>query len=75
MLPLSELPPALLSEWPDLELNGHVWSEEEALRLVVVEGRVVREGGDVAPGVGLERITPDGAVFGFRGYRVLVEAP
>ena len=72
---LANLPTEILSAWPNVVLSGHVWSEERELRLVVVEGRIVREGGDAGREVRLEEITPDGAVFLFHGYRVRVESP
>lgn len=69
---LDALPAPVRSELPALGITGHVWSEEGSLRLLSVQDRIVREGGEAAPGVRLEEITQTGAVFVFRGWRFRV---
>ena len=58
---------------PQLFVTGGVYSANAKHRLAIVNGQVVREGAEVAPGVVLEQITPRDVVLGFRGarYRVL----
>jgi general secretion pathway protein B len=54
---------------PDLTISGHFYDISPSSRVVTVGGRALHEGDAAAPGVKLERITPDGAVFSCEGYR------
>jgi general secretion pathway protein B len=69
---IEELPQSLRSSLGKFSVSGHVWSEEPGLRLLTVENRIVRQGQEAAPGVRLEEITQDGAVFSARGWRFRV---
>ena len=71
-LDLSELPASVRAALPKLLVSGHVWSEESSLRLLSVDDRLLHEGGEAAPGVSLQEITPEGAVFVFKGWRFRV---
>lgn len=71
----SELPAKVREGLPDLAVTGRVWSEDPSLRLLTLEGRILREGAEVAPGLRLERIEHDGAVFTWRGYRIRRPGP
>jgi general secretion pathway protein B len=66
---IDELPESVRKDLAKFVVSGHVWSEEPALRLLTVQDRIVREGGEAAPGVRLEEITQTGAVFTVRGWR------
>jgi general secretion pathway protein B len=66
---IEELPTNLRALLGSFAVTGHVWSEEPTLRLLTVQDRIVREGGEAAPGVRLEEITQTGAVFTVRGWR------
>jgi general secretion pathway protein B len=66
---LEELPESVRKDLGKFTVSGHVWSEEPALRLLTVQDRIVREGGEAAPGVRLEEVTQTGAVFSVRGWR------
>lgn len=72
VLDLDALPAPIRAELPTLLVSGHVWSEEPSLRLLSVDDRILREGGEAAPGVSLKEITPGGAVFVFKGWRFRV---
>jgi len=72
VLDLAELPATISAELPKLLVSGHVWSEEPSMRLLSVDDRLLREGGEAAPGVSLQEITPEGAVFVFKGWRFRV---
>jgi general secretion pathway protein B len=69
VLDASELPASIRAALPKLSVTGHVWSEEPALRLLTVGERILREGAEAAPGVRLQEITAEGAVFVFKGWR------
>jgi len=66
---MEELPESVRKDLGKFTVSGHVWSEEPALRLLTVQDRIVREGGEAAPGVRLEEVTQTGAVFTIRGWR------
>jgi general secretion pathway protein B len=68
---LAELPPALRESLPALSVRGFVYSEDPGSRMVVINDRMLQEGDEVAPGLKLERIQPDGAVLSAKGYRFL----
>ena len=69
---IEELPQGVRAALGKFAVSGHVWSEESGLRLLTVENRIVREGQEARPGVRLEEITQDGAVFTLQGWRFRV---
>lgn len=69
LLVLAELPADVQRELPKLAIGGGVYSSTPAQRLLIVNGQVLNEGAEAAPGVLLEQIRPKTAVFNFRGYR------
>ena len=72
VLDLAELPAPIRAELPKLLVSGHVWSEEPSMRLLSVDDRLLREGGEAASGVSVREITQAGAVLEFRGWRFRV---
>ena len=46
----------------------HAYSGSPRDRLVGINNRMLREGDYVAPGLKLEQITPEGMIFGYKGY-------
>ena len=66
---LDELPPDLQRQIPKLTINGAVYSETPANRLLLVNNQVLTQGSLAAPEVTLEQIEPKSAVFSFRGTR------
>lgn len=72
VLELAELPAVIRADLPKLLVSGHVWSEDRSMRLLSVDDRLLREGGEAAPGVSLREITQTGAVFTFKGWRFRV---
>ena len=69
LLSLAELPADVQRELPKLTITGGVYSPTPTQRLLIVNGQVLNEGGEAAPGVLLEQIRPKTAVLNFRGYR------
>jgi len=65
---MTELPLAIQQELPPLSISVHAYSAKPADRLVDINGRLLHEGDEVAPGLKLERITPDGMVLSYKGY-------
>ena len=66
---LAELPADVQRDLPKLAITGGVYSPAPAQRLLIVNGQVLNEGAEAAPGVMLEQIRPKTAVLNFRGYR------
>jgi general secretion pathway protein B len=63
----------LPADAPPLVISGGVYSADRDRRMVIVNGKVVKEGADLGSGLLLEQITPSGVVVGFRGthYRLM----
>lgn len=66
-----ELPVAVQEEIPKLRIAAHAYSNDPGNRLVSIDDRVLHEGDEVAPGLKLERITPEGMIMTYKGYRFL----
>lgn len=64
--PATTTPPASA---PPLKVTGTIWSDNPALRMLIVNGKVIHEGQEAEPGVRLEVITPRSAVFNHQGNR------
>lgn len=69
VLAFGELPPSVQQSLPVLQIAGHFYSSSPSSRIVSINGRTVREGQEAAGGVTVERITPDGVILSFQGYR------
>jgi general secretion pathway protein B len=66
---LNELPPSLQQEIPNISIAFHVYSSKPKDRRVMINGEMVGQGEQLASGLSLEEITPDGVIFGYKGYR------
>ncbi|HKX94443.1 MAG TPA: general secretion pathway protein GspB, partial [Methylibium sp.] len=66
---LAELPPDLRAQVPTLTVGGAMYSQDAANRMLIVNGQLLREGDQPAPGVVLERIQLKSAVLSVRGTR------
>ncbi|UUZ67892.1 general secretion pathway protein GspB [Polaromonas sp. P2-4] len=72
VLSVNELPADVQRELPKLAISGGVYSDNPAQRMLIVNGQVVGEGAEPAPGVLLEQIRAKTAVLKYRGYRYAV---
>lgn len=66
---ISELPDAVKRDLPDISFAGHVYSSSQSQRSVMLNGKKMREGEEVAKGLVLEEITLEGVVLRSQGYR------
>jgi len=66
---LSELPSSLRQQLPTLTVSGSVYSDDAASRFIMLNGDVVKEGAQPAPGLVVERIEPRSAVLRYKGER------
>lgn len=62
--PEAEAPKGL----PVLSITGYI-NDQDGTRLVIINDNLLREGDEVAPGLRLERILDDAAVFSYKGQR------
>jgi general secretion pathway protein B len=63
-----ELPEAVRSQLPPLAIGGAMYSTNPANRSLIIDGRLVREGEQIAPDLTLEQIKLKAAVLKFRSY-------
>jgi general secretion pathway protein B len=64
-----ELPLAIRKDLPNLSFSMVVHAPRPADRMININGRTMREGQEISPGLKLEEITPNGAIFNFQGHR------
>lgn len=69
MLGFHELPDELRQSLPTLAVSGFSYADEPQLRMAVINGRILHQRDQVAPGVVVERIASDGVVLNYRGFR------
>ena len=65
----AELSPEARARLPAVNVSGSTYSKNPALRMLIVNGKVVQEGGDIAAGLTLESIAPRSAVLNHQGLR------
>ncbi len=64
-----ELPPVIRQELPKIEISAHIYDLNPSSRIISIHGRAVHEGDDVAAGLRLESIIPEGVILSYKGYR------
>lgn len=64
-----DMPPELLRQVMAIPISAHIYSSKPAERMVIIDGRAVREGDSLPAGVLIEQITPTGISVSFQGYR------
>lgn len=69
VLPFDRLPEDVRRQLPRLAVDGSVYSEQHAQRILIIGGQLFHEGDAVAPGVVLERIEPKSATFRWHDWR------
>ncbi len=65
---MADLPVAIQQELPPMSISVHAYSGKPKDRLVGINGALLHEGDSPASGLTLERITPDGMIFSYKGY-------
>jgi general secretion pathway protein B len=63
-----ELAPAAQKHLPEMTIAGYI-HDDQAGSMAMINDKLVREGEEVSPGLRLEKILPDGAIFSYRGER------
>lgn len=65
----AELSPEVRARLPAVSVTGSTYSQNPAHRMLIVNGKVVQEGEDIAPGLKLVSIGPHDAVLDHQGLR------
>lgn len=69
VMTMGELPLSIRQELPSMQISLHLYSTRPGNSFVSINGQMLQEGEDPAPGIKLEQITPDGMIFTYKGYR------
>ncbi len=64
---LSELPVSVQQSLPAINIEGHIYDDRPARRMVIVNGNIRREKQPIGNGLRLEEITPDGVILSYQG--------
>ena len=67
---VADLAPPARAGLPPLQISGTTYAESPALRMLIIDGKVLQEGQDIAPGLRLEAIGPRSAVLNHQGRRL-----
>jgi general secretion pathway protein B len=65
----AELSPEARAQLPAVNVSGSTYSRNPALRMLIVNGKVMQEGQEIAPGLKLETIGQRNAVLNHNGLR------
>jgi hypothetical protein len=71
-LEISELPPTVREALPEFRISGHAYSPDPKTRVVRINETILQEGQELAPGLRVAEIVPDGVIFAFQGYMLRV---
>jgi general secretion pathway protein B len=69
VITMEELPLPVRQELPPMTISLHAYSHKSEDSLVSINNQLLHEGGSPASGVTLEKITADGMILSYRGYR------
>ncbi len=68
-------PEAVREALPTLSVTVHVWNPKQRASFIAIGGKTFHDGDTIAPGVRLVRITRQGEIVRFRGYRIKLPGP
>jgi general secretion pathway protein B len=67
-MPARDVSPAPPKNLPEMTIAGYIHDDQEG-SMAMINDKLVREGDEISPGLRLEKILPDGAIFSYRGER------
>ncbi len=70
---IHQLPVDIQKVLPEFHISFHSYSTRSSSRLVSINGKVMREGQTMDPGIELEKITNDGVVLLYKSRRFRVD--
>ncbi len=65
---LRELPVPVQQSLPPVNIEGHIYDENPAARMVIINGAIRREKQHMDHGMVLEEITPNGVILSYQGH-------
>ena len=68
ILATSDLPLSIQQALPSIHIDGHIYDDKPAKRMVIINGAIYREKQRVAGGLILEEITPSGVILNFQRH-------
>jgi general secretion pathway protein B len=69
---LKDLSDILQAEIPNLNFAGHTYAKNPSQRMIIINGKILREGDMIAPSTYLREITWEGVTIEFNGTRFRV---
>jgi len=69
ILNIADLPPAIKTSLPELKISAHFYADDPQSRFTRINDANLREGQTFTGGITLEKITPEGVVLSYQGYR------
>jgi general secretion pathway protein B len=72
---LQEVPPAIRATLPDLKLAGHTYSEDPQRRMIIINGKILKEGDRIDADSRLAEITWEGIIVESQGVRFQAKNP
>lgn len=70
---LEDLPAALQKEIPHLKFAGHTYSKKPSQRIIIINGKILREGDMITPSTFLQEITWEGVTIESNSVRFRVK--
>ena len=67
-----DIPPSVKDKLPDIAISVFVYSDDPSSRIVKINGQTIREGQELADGLTVEKIVPEGVIFHYEDYRFRV---
>jgi general secretion pathway protein B len=67
---VADLPPPARAGLPPLQVSGATYADNPALRMLIIDGKVIQQGQDIAPGLTVESIGQRAAVLNHQGRRL-----
>jgi len=74
VLDMSQLPLDIRKGLPELNIAGHIYSNDPMSRFVNINGNVIREGETVTAGLKVSEITMSGVIFDYEGVLFHIRA-
>jgi len=68
ILAISDLPLSVQQSLPSIHIDGHIYDANPAKRMVIINGATYREKQQIAGGLKLEEITPNGVILNFQNH-------
>lgn len=72
---LQEIPPATKATLPELKIVGHTYSNDPQKRMIIINGKILKEGDRIDANSRLAEITWEGVIVESRGARFQVKNP